>query len=269
MNKNLEYAQMLLEEFEGICDENSIDYKVAWGPEEIGSGVIMNPSGCRRFLEVVSECIFDNREVESWDNNKSYPDETIRYVGTDTLCFNTLDYDNYQRRGIFVEINIARTLDDSIKGKKNRALISSIKRDSYSFVARDDARYDALQAMIYNRALKKNGGIEGLKKKMLDGILNSFDVDIKSTTPEKIKFKKYTDDYLMNCITESDISYKDIFSNEEFAAVAASGIDEMRKLRSNIEKHKKSGRANNKKAGEVWNTVCDIDRKIKEEENEE
>lgn len=266
MNAKVEYAQMLLNEFKEVCESKDIDYKVVWGPEEIGAGVIMNASDCRRFMETIGEKSDSERSVESWANSSIYPDDTVRYVGTDTICYNILDYDNYNCHGIFIEINIARKQDDSYGGKKTKAILESLKRDSYSFVRKSDGKHEKLKEMLYRRALKKSGGIEGLKKKLIEEILQSADVNLESAAKGDFKFKKYTKDYLANCITDTEIRYKDAFCNEEFRSVLAEELDEMRKLREKIEAHKKSGRANNKKAEKVWNIVCEIDRNIKAEE---
>lgn len=264
MNANIEYAQMLLQEFQEICKANKIDYKIVWGPEEIGTGVLMNSDGCRSFLSAAEEASRDDRTVESWLNSESYPDETLRYIGTDSLCYNILDYDNYKSHGIFIEINIVRRIDASAGDKKLRALISSLKRDAYSFTMWRKPKYEWFQKRIFKRAVKKNGSIGALKKNIFKTkILNAECVSLDSQIAENFNYKTYTKDYSANCIVEADISGCELFAMSEFKDTLAESLPEMRTLRKKIETHKKSGRANNKIAENVWNTVIEIDSKIR------
>lgn len=256
------YSQMLLDEFTSICRDNHVDFQVVWGPQELGTGVLMSPAGAKKFLAATGN-LPENRVVESWANSSVYPDETVRYVGVDSTSYNILDFDNYANHGVFVEINIARNKSDSLSGKHDAVIENMLKRTAKGFSKPGQVKMQQMQEMVYKRALKKAGSLGNLKKECLQKILNGPDVKITEDSASKFKYKKYNADYVRSCIVEENINSADLFADKSFVDAISGQINEARKLRQDIDVFKKSGRSNMKIAENAWKTVCRIDEEIK------
>lgn len=271
MTEKARYADRLLEEFESICEDNNIEYRLAWGPENYGSGVIMTPSNCRKFMDVVNSNHRDNRVIESWANSPNYPTPTVRYVGTDSLCYNVLDYPNYMYHGVFVEINVLRELSSSISDKYYNIAERGIYLNTYNFTTQKHKKNDDKLLKRYDFICKLAGGVGALKKKTLMHILKSQDISLDSEVARKFKPKKYSVMYVRFTIIDDNINSLEYFKENSGAIdkLSHDGLNEARKCKVSIDKARHDINGSMSTAKEAWEIICRVDDEIKGIESDE
>lgn len=120
MDKDSQKVLELLEEFDGICKENDIEYYLTgetllyafcsgtMEPKAINAKVLMTVDNAKKFIAAVNRNLPANRAVEYWGNSRRYPDFTVKYTATDTLCFNVLEKLDFTTHGFHIHIGIMR-----------------------------------------------------------------------------------------------------------------------------------------------------------------
>ena len=266
MTEKARYADRLLEEFESICEENNIEYKFAWGPENYGTGVIMTPSNCSKFMGVVASNPQDNRVIESWANSPNYPTPTVRYIGTDSLCYNIFDYPTYKYHGIFVEINILRETSSSIIDKRYYNIAErGIYLNTYNFNTQKNNKNDKKLLKRYDFICKLTGGEEALKKKTLMHILKSQDISLDSKAADKFKPRMYSVMYVSYTIVDENINSLEYFrdNSDTIDKLSQDGLNEARKCKVRIDKARRDINSSMSTAKKAWEIICRVDDEIK------
>lgn len=270
MADNKTYAARLLDEFGDICSNKGIEYELTWGPVKIGAGVIMSAEDAAEFIDAINVQHSDNRVIECWNNSRAYPNSTIRYVGTDSICYNILDYTNYEYHGIFIEINIRRAAPESIGEKIRRAQEREIARHSYSFKSRSSGAGSSRDELLYKWGMRLHGGEAGLRKKCFDNILRGKESDLSAEQVNKIKPVKYSQEYIDYCIVFEDLSLDDIGGEEGLLkALAGDSLARVRDDKSRLDRLRVSNAPNFKTAREAWEIVKQVDEEIKQEIKQE
>ncbi len=267
MEDNKSLSQVLLDEFREICEENEIEYELAWGPESIGCGVFMSISGCRKFMAAVEESGAEHRALESRENSPAYPNDTVRYVRTDTLCYNVLDYTNYINHGIFVEINIVRGPASGMADKFYRACERSMMRKSYSFKAKAPGKNSARDDRFFRWGCRFAGGEDALRVKCFRRMMQQQGPELGSVDTSKLKAVKYGKEYLDYCIVEEDIDGAAFFADagQTIGQLEAEGLKEARDAKAKLDKKREQNDPNLKEAAAGWEAVQAADEKIRAE----
>ena len=260
------YATKLLDEFEEICRVNDIEYQLAWEPEKIGAGVIMSAEDAARFVDAAHAINAGNRAVECWNNSHAYPNSTIRYVGTDSICYNVLDYTNFIYHGIFIEINIIRPVPKSLGEKIIRAQERGISRHSYTFKSRNSGTGSSRDEFLYKWGLRLSGGAAGLRKKCFDSILREKSPDFDSEEAKRFKPVKYSQEYIDYCVVFEDMGLDDLGGEEGLLQVLAGDrLVRVRDDKARLDRLREDNAPNFKIAREAWEIVKQVDEEIKQE----
>lgn len=264
MQDKLSYSRMLLDEFEEICGQNEIEFEVIWGPEKIGSGVLMTAGNCRRFMDAVKTAGREDRALESWAGSPRYPNGTIRYVGNDILCYNILDYTSYRNHGVFVEINIARLPARGLKDKIYRIWEKEIAVHSDAFRRTDAGKKAARDASIYRWGLRLSGGEEGLRRRCFSRMLGEQDAKITEENRDGFRAVRYSGEYLDYCILE-DIGGDDFFAEnaEKIEELSGQRLASVREAKDSLDRKRSANAANFRTAGSAWETILGVDEEIR------
>ena len=123
--KNIVYN--LLNELDHICKENDITYSLS-GKTLLGAmqgGDLMDtiPYGeimifaedTDRFIKAVEENIPEDRILDYFGKNTSYPDISLRYSDTNSLCLSLFSYADYLSKGIYVKITLIKNRSNNEK----------------------------------------------------------------------------------------------------------------------------------------------------------
>lgn len=137
----------LLSEFNLVCESNNIPYflggYLASEAVELGTFapgcctayVVMNPKDRKRILNAMEEAIKDDRAVESFENNSSYPDFSIRYIDTSTLLYNIRETGFYKYNGVSITIYFAREIEKNLLVRKfNSGLYAAVEANAFPSV---------------------------------------------------------------------------------------------------------------------------------------
>lgn len=268
MSEKMKYSARLLQEFEELCRESGIEYQIVWGPEDFGSGAALSTEGCRKFLQVVRETAAPQRAVECWDNNERYPDATIRYVATDTLCYNTLDYMDYEQHGIFVEINVIRKKAGSLKEKLQANVERGILLGAHNFRQPAPRKTDGRALQILKAESLRAGGPAKLRRKTFAQILHGPVIRPGSKEADSFKAKEYPADYGENCIISERVDSRSYFKENAglLETIEKQELKTARAAKAELDQMRRQNAPNFKVARETWETLCRIDEEIREEQ---
>lgn len=117
-----ENSNLLLSELNEICQKEKIQYFLGGSlienilnkkdaVSEVSYYIILHPADRIRFINAVQKNLKPNRKLESFENNKNYPDFSIRYCNTDTIDFNLKAKGFYKFNGINITIYFVRPID--------------------------------------------------------------------------------------------------------------------------------------------------------------
>ena len=269
MNKNIEYAQNLLEEFIQLCESNGIKFLKTWGPEEIGAGVAISSKDARKLLEIFRNDMPSGRAYECWDNNEHYPDPTIRYVGLDSTCFNIIDYPNYKYHGIFVEVEIIRKRGQALVDIYASAIERSIIEHSYNFKEKKPAtgRKAEGREKLYKFALKR-GGDAGVRKRAFTQVLNEHSPKFDDKLEMQLKMsgitKTYSEEYIQYSVVDADIDSREYFAetNKPCIELGAKPLEDVRARKLHLDRIRRKNAANMTIARECWDEVQRVHAEI-------
>lgn len=136
------YLFQLLCELTSLCDKHKIEYVISPRaaiaffyqgvlPNGLSDySIYLKAPAFKKLVDVLSSLELENRAFEYIGNNPSFPNNSIHFVGTDSVYINTKDACNYKHLGLFVS---ARLLSPERYSTLTGSLYTGWKKTCYRF----------------------------------------------------------------------------------------------------------------------------------------
>lgn len=181
-----EYNKMIqiLSDFNTICNENDIEYfltgetllyayfKNQLPPKAYNANVLMTEENISKFVKVIENKCPEDKEIEYWGNSDNYPDNSVRFIDKNTLCFNVMEYLNYKKHGMYIQIDVLSSLNKkkNFKTRLWNAIKLGLTECAYheKQTSFNEKSTKCKKAIIITKCIESFVGKKHLRKKMFE-----------------------------------------------------------------------------------------------------